>query len=70
MVQDAAEIILSESVKELSLTPNTTFLISPLAGAVNMTLEAPQSKCCERAASSLQIPVLSITIGLLIPNFS
>ena len=70
VVHEAAEIILSASVKELSLTPNTMFLMSPFAGAVKITFEAPDLRCWDKSVSSLQIPVLSTTIGLLIPNFS
>ena len=70
VVHDAAEIILSASVKDLSLTPKTMFLISPFAGAVKITFEAQESRCCDKSVSSLHIPVLSITIGLIIPSFS
>jgi len=45
VVHEAAEIILSASVKELSLTPNTMFLMSPFAGAVKITFEAPDVRC-------------------------
>ena len=66
VVQEAAEIIWSDFCKAESLTPKTIFLISPLAGAVNMTFDAPLDRCWDSESSSLQIPVLSITIGELI----
>ena len=68
VVQDAAEIIDSVPSKILSLTPNTIFLIaSPLEGAVNIALDAPQEICLPKLSLSLQTPVLSITIGSVIP---
>ena len=45
VVHEAAEIILSDSCKAESFTPKTMFLISPLAGAVNITFDAPHFKC-------------------------
>ena len=68
VVHDAADIILSESFNALSFTPNTIFLISPFAGAVRITFGTPLPKCCDKSSSFLHIPVLSITIGALIPR--
>ena len=62
-MHEAADIMASLSFKISSLIPKTIFLISPFAGAVNMTLLAPDFKCFERLSSSLHTPVLSITIG-------
>ena len=45
VVHEAADMILSDSCKAESFTPKTMFLTSPFAGAVNMTLDAPQVKC-------------------------
>ena len=70
VVDVAADIILSASVKDFSLIPKRLFLLSPFAGAVYITFEAPVSRCCVKSVSSLHIPVLSITIGLIIPSFS
>ena len=44
VVHEAAEIILSDSFKISLLMPFTIFFIFPLAGAVKMTLHAPDSK--------------------------
>ena len=41
VVQEAAEIILSESLRISLLIPLTMFLISPFPGAVRTTLLAP-----------------------------
>jgi hypothetical protein len=67
VVQDAAEIIESDESSSESLTPKTIFLILSLPGAVNITFDAPPFKCLPRPFSSLQMPVLSITIGFMIP---
>ena len=40
-MQEAAEMRLSPSLIIKSLIPLTIFLILPLAGAVNMTFDAP-----------------------------
>ena len=63
VVHDAAEIILSDSFNAESFTPKTIFLISPFAGAVSITLDAPEERCCDKVSSSRHMPVLSMTIG-------
>ena len=69
-MHEAADIMASLSFKISSLIPKTIFLISPFAGAVNITLLAPDFKCFERLSSSLHTPVLSITIGSITVSYT
>ncbi|MNC30911.1 hypothetical protein D3C75_792140 [compost metagenome] len=68
VVQEAAETILSSGPITSWLTPNTTFFISPLPGAVSSTRAAPRAlRCSDRPASSRQTPVLSTISALSMP---
>ncbi|MCY1178581.1 hypothetical protein D9M73_189380 [compost metagenome] len=68
VVQLAAEMILSSSKMSVLFTPNTTFFISPLLGAVNTTRATPgHFKCWLRPSASRHLPVLSIKSAFEIP---
>ena len=68
VVQEAAAISLSSSLTLSSLTPKTIFLIFAFPGAVRMTFSMDGFlRCCFNPSSSLQAPVLSISVALLMP---
>ena len=61
VVQLALDIIDSVPSITSSLTPSTTVLTSPVAGAEITTFLAPASKCIAAFEASVKIPVLSKT---------
>ncbi len=68
VVQLAAEKICSWSVIRSWLTPATTLGMSPLPGAVRMTLAMPGARrCLPSPARSRHLPVLSIRMALRMP---
>ena len=68
VVQEAAPSSTSFWFITEELTPETMFLIVPLAGAVSSTLAVPlDSRCLPMPASSRHTPVLSMTIAFWMP---
>ena len=68
VVQDAAETIRWLLRSLLSLTPNTTVMSSPVAGAEISTRLAPASRCLPAASRLVKRPVHSSSTSM--PSFS